>query len=300
MATPSTYTLDDIEHLTGFEKRTVAYYVQQGLLPKVGRRGAKTRYPQLFIDRLIFIKMIRERQDRGEIGSLTLKEIRGILDRVPAETVSDVVAGREPLDAVDVRVDPEMPPDLVPASVGSQPTPHDDSRNGNGDKRPFAAPEPPSDVIEVDMSFADSKPSSQPIEAEEPREDKPRLTGLSDARGLREVNGYQSAPTEQPKPVQKPLAQPELKPEDTAAEDEEKNGYPPVAEEDRLGWALARLQKVLTDAPRRKMGNTESWHRARITPELTISARNLPDTDAHMLDSVARILKKMLWSAWEE
>ena len=36
--------------------------------------------------------MIRERQDRGEIGSLTLKEIREILDRVPAETVADVVA----------------------------------------------------------------------------------------------------------------------------------------------------------------------------------------------------------------
>jgi hypothetical protein len=193
-----------------------------------------------------------------------------------------------------------MPPDLVPASVGGQPTPHDEPRNGKGDARPFAAPEPMSDVIEVDMSFADSQSSPKPAETEEQRENKPRLTGLSDARGLREVNGYQSKPTDRPKPPRRSMPQPELKPEDTAAENQEENGYPPVAEEDRLGWALARLQKVLTDAPRRKTGNTESWHRARITPELTISARNLPDTDAHMLDSVARILKKMLWSAWEE
>ncbi|MGD9252824.1 MAG: MerR family transcriptional regulator [Holophagae bacterium] len=300
MATPSTYTLDDIENLTGFERRTVAYYVQQGLLPKVGRRGAKTRYPQLFIDRLMFIKMIRELQDRGEIGNLTLKEIGSILDRVPAETVADVVAGREPLDAVDVRVDPEMPPDLVPDSAGGKPSSRDEPRNGEGYSRPFAAPEPMSDVIEVDMSFADSRPSSQPAKAEDPHENRPLLTGLSNVRGLPGVDGYQSNPAEDPKPPPQPLPQPELKPEDTAEENQEKNSFPPVAEEDRLGWALARLQKVLTDAPRRKTGNTESWHRARITPELTISARNLPDKDAQMLDSVARILKQMLWRAWEE
>ena len=56
----------------------------------------------------------------------------------------------------------------------------------------------------------------------------------------------------------------------------------------------------MTEDRRRRTGTTESWHRALITPELTISARNLKDADAHMLDGVARILKKLLWEAWEE
>jgi hypothetical protein len=69
---------------------------------------------------------------------------------------------------------------------------------------------------------------------------------------------------------------------------------------ERIGWALARLQRSLTNAPKRNRGTTESWHRARITPELTISARNLPDEQAYLLDNLARILKKLLWEAWEE
>jgi DNA-binding transcriptional MerR regulator len=308
MAIPATYTLDEIESQTGFEKRTVSYYVQQGLLPKVGRRGAKTRYPQVFIDRLLFIKMIRERQDRGEIGNLTLAEIREILDRAPTEIVADVVAGREPMDAVDVRVDPEMPPELVPAAVGSRATTIEGDKPRNGDAgmaevKAFAAAEPMSDVIEVDMSFAEKKPPLQPVgdaaAGSKPKaeaDDRPRMKGLSDTSTIREINGLKKVGPQPATPA--PTREPRIAEDDDSAEKE--NGYPPVNEEDRLGWSLARLQKVLTDAPRRKRGNTESWHRARVTPELTISARNLSDTDAHLLDSVARILKKMLWSAWEE
>ena len=71
MEKSSAYTLDDIEKETGFDKRTIAYYVQEGLVPKVGRRGPKTRYPQVFLDRLMFVRMIREKQDAGEVGQLT-------------------------------------------------------------------------------------------------------------------------------------------------------------------------------------------------------------------------------------
>jgi DNA-binding transcriptional MerR regulator len=305
MAAPSTYTLEEIESLTGFEKRTVAYYVQQGLLPKVGRRGAKTRYPQLFIDRLKFIKMVREQQDRGEIGGLTLAEIREIFERAPAEIVADVVAGREPMEAVDVRVDPDVDPELVGSGSAGHALrrPQRDPHNGEdleAAPQPFQASEAPSDVIEVDMSFADQQPTPDPVPtakesepAPAPERAEPRLKGLSDTRSMREVQGLQSKPN--PPPNDAPEAA-------NADGDEEaaENGYPPVNELDRLGWSLARLQKVLTDAPRRKRGNTESWHRARITPELTISARNISDADAHMLDGVARILKKMLWTAWEE
>ena len=40
------YTARELEEETGFDRRTIAYYVQEGLLPRVGRRGPRTRYPE--------------------------------------------------------------------------------------------------------------------------------------------------------------------------------------------------------------------------------------------------------------
>ena len=90
-----TYTIDEIEELTGFDRRTISYYVQQGLLPRVGRRGPRTRYSQLFCNRLRFIRMIRDLQDRGAIGTMTLSDFRDLFQSVPEEAIADVVGGRE-------------------------------------------------------------------------------------------------------------------------------------------------------------------------------------------------------------
>ena len=74
-----TYSIDELVDLTGFSQRNIAYYIQQGLLPKVGRRGRKTRYPQLFVDRLRFIQRVRDLQDAGRLGSVTLPRIARII-----------------------------------------------------------------------------------------------------------------------------------------------------------------------------------------------------------------------------
>ena len=73
------YSIDELEELTGFNQRTISYYIQQGLLPKVGRRGRSTRYPQLFVDRLKFIQRVRELQDSGRLGSVTLPRIARVI-----------------------------------------------------------------------------------------------------------------------------------------------------------------------------------------------------------------------------
>jgi len=83
-----TYTIDEIEEQTGFDRRTIAYYVQQGLLPRVGRRGPRTRYSQLFFDRLQFIKMFRNLQDQGAVGTMTLSDFRDLFQSVPEETIA--------------------------------------------------------------------------------------------------------------------------------------------------------------------------------------------------------------------
>ncbi len=40
------YSIDELEELTGFDRRTVSYYISEGLLPKVGRRGPCARSPR--------------------------------------------------------------------------------------------------------------------------------------------------------------------------------------------------------------------------------------------------------------
>jgi DNA-binding transcriptional MerR regulator len=93
-----TYTLDEIEESTGFDKRTIAYYVQEDVLPKVGRRGPRTRYPQLFLDRLLFIKRVRELEETGRIGSMTLGDFREVFAQLSVQEIADLAAGHKPIE----------------------------------------------------------------------------------------------------------------------------------------------------------------------------------------------------------
>ena len=324
-----TYTINEIEERTGFDKRTIAYYVQQGLLPKVGRRGPKTRYPQVFLDRLQFVKLVRDKQDRGELGSLTLAEIRAMLERLPEEMVGDVVAGREPLQTADFRT-----PDLAPAPAPS-PRVEAFADARRFEDRPFGVAQPESQItFPSTPTAADSPSTPSPLPAESFMDfnRKVRL-GIMDASsqvrppvavpaGAAAAAAPAATPNAVPTaaPAPSPIAaapplQPAREPETGLALPPEPGEAPAPAGgsspdpfheatdrmvSERIGWALARLQRSLTNAPKRNRGTTESWHRARITPELTISARNLPDEQAYLLDNLARILKKLLWEAWEE
>jgi DNA-binding transcriptional MerR regulator len=101
---PRTFTIDELERDTGIDRRTIAYYVQEGILPKVGRRGRRTRYPQLFVDRLRFIKRLRQMEEAGVVPvPLTLAEIRRVFEDAPLQTIADIAAGSESFDAVGVK-----------------------------------------------------------------------------------------------------------------------------------------------------------------------------------------------------
>lgn len=73
------YTIAELETGSGVDRRTIAYYIQQGLLPRVGRRGAKTRYPATIMDKLLFIQSVRELQEAGQLRAVTLQEIRRVM-----------------------------------------------------------------------------------------------------------------------------------------------------------------------------------------------------------------------------
>ena len=96
-----TYTLSELEARSGFDKRTIAYYVQESLLPKVGRRGPRTRYSEEFLDRLMFIRRVRDLQDTGKLRAVTLSETREVIDRQSADEIRN--ASRKGVSAERLR-----------------------------------------------------------------------------------------------------------------------------------------------------------------------------------------------------
>ncbi|MXX69346.1 MAG: hypothetical protein F4Y74_10335 [Gemmatimonadales bacterium] len=88
------YTARELEEETGFSRRTIAYYVQVGLLPRVGRRGPKTRYPKLVRDRLLFIRRVREAEGAGRVPATPLREIGAVFEGSSPELIAGVADGR--------------------------------------------------------------------------------------------------------------------------------------------------------------------------------------------------------------
>ncbi|WP_420448969.1 hypothetical protein [Candidatus Palauibacter sp.] len=88
------YTARELEEETGFRRRTIAYYVQVGLLPRVGRRGPKTRYPKLVRDRLLFIRMVREAEVAGRVPATALREIGAVFEGSSPELIAGVADRR--------------------------------------------------------------------------------------------------------------------------------------------------------------------------------------------------------------
>ena len=88
------YTARELEEETGFRRRTIAYYVQVGLLPRVGRRGPKTRYPKLVRDRLLFIRRVREAEGAGKVPATALRQIGAVFEGSSPELITGVADGR--------------------------------------------------------------------------------------------------------------------------------------------------------------------------------------------------------------
>lgn len=116
------YTARELEEETGFSRRTIAYYVQVGLLPRVGRRGPKTRYPKLVRDRLLFIRRIREAEGAGRVPATPLREIGAVFEGSSPELIAGVAEGRiavtaDLLSARSVGPDSSPPTLDVPARL---------------------------------------------------------------------------------------------------------------------------------------------------------------------------------------
>lgn len=273
---PRSYTASELERETGFDRRTIAYYVQEELLPKVGRRGPRTRYPKLARDRLLFIKKVREEEEAGGVGPVSLSDMREIFNRVPLEVIADVADGREPLRIVAL------------AGVGGAhrrtEQPAGFERRRETLKRRLAARQA---RHSYDMPAYDAMPG----EFEEPYADPaPNPEDIMYCRVPPQESEERLAPRAFSAPASVSARRNPASPREPAA-----SSAVAAKEETELGDALAELQEV---AHRRRQASSrpiDTWFQITISPDITLSVRGAGDEDAGLMERVRQSLRRLIF-----
>ncbi len=267
MNTTGPYTIDELVEATGFDKRTIAYYVQEGLLPKIGRRGRLTRYPRSFADRLMVIKRLREAEESGERPiPMTLAEIRGIFERIPSAELSAIALGDLSVDLIDQFADPQEDD-----FSGILPRLQEDRRfHAMDDLSPEAAQRKPMNMMleeteDPDLFVPSSRSYSREIEeqVEDCSGPPPGRFNSSMARLSSPAEGVQRL-SRDPNPL------------DRSA---------------NLTQLLRQLRRI-TSRTRRAQGRSEQWTNATITPGLKLSGHELDEQGRKLLERAARLLEE--------
>ena len=250
------YTARELERESGFDRRTIAYYVQEGLLPRVGRRGPRTRYPQLFLDRLLFIRRVREAEEEGDIPPVSLVEMREVFERLPPALVAAVAKGR-------IAVTPEL--------VSSPST-------------AFRMPEMPVGSIAEGESVG-PRYSAAPRAYSRARRRLDRMEERDSAERAHEATEPPLAESPPPDASYTLREAPSLREERPPDE---------RSEESTLSTLLALLQRAARARADDSDGRVETWARIRITPEMVLSVRGIGDRDKALVDRVRQAIHRSL------
>ncbi|MDH4021645.1 MAG: MerR family transcriptional regulator [Gammaproteobacteria bacterium] len=263
------YSLSELVEAAGFDRRTIVYYIQSGLLPKVGRRGPHTRYPETCLTRLLFIKGVKALQAEGRLLTATLAEIGRAL------------AARDDAGIRDL-LDRNLPVDELEALFAENPAP----------APPVATPAPvPAPVAAMTTAAA------APQGVRGPSGDR-RSYGLADA-GIRKrppperpaAPGPPEVPHEDSQPGLEVLNPEHLRQQASAADDT----AAPV--DGDLGHLLRELEvRPSLNARRSPPGAPEQWTEIPITGRVYLSVRGLSTEDAPIAEAVVRVLKRALRS----
>jgi hypothetical protein len=291
---------------SGFDRRTIVYYIQQGILPKVGRRGPRTRYPEDCLTRLLFVRGLKEMQERGRLPGVTLGDMAYALAVLKPEKVRELVDRGMPAAEIETLF-PARP--AAPVAYGR---PVAGSQPASWRAAPAAAPQPPPSAGAAPAVVPSSTPAPPPVP---PRPsllsgtapaDK-RSYGLADA-AIRQRLGV-TRPPEAPEPSPppgpgqsasfQPAADGTATTAPTSRDDSEAlSGGPAPSMEasDDLGELLRQLELRATTGRSRPPGAAEQWTEIPVTSRVYLSVRGLGEADAPLADAVARALKRALRS----
>ncbi len=255
-----TYSIADLERATGFDRRTIVYYMQFGLLARPGRRGPKTRYPGEAMVRLQFVRGVKDLQDRGELLNFTLHDIHHAIEKSGLERIADLLERRMPVA--------EIAPLLTAPVAAAASTPEAEVRPALTGSLTVTTPIP--------AAPAEMQPAPQPQER--------RAFGLADA-SIRQ----RFPPSPQPPP---PAAGESAQPAGATAP-----ASPPV-DLGELSRLLRELEiRPAMSGRRLAPGAAEQWTEIPITSRVYLSVRGLSAEDAPLADAVARALKRVLRAA---
>ncbi len=269
MPNARSYSLSDLVEATGFDRRTIVYYIQSGLLPKVGRRGPHTRYPEACLTRLLFIKGVKALQAEGRLLTATLAEIGRALGAHDHAGIRALLDRNLPVDELEGLFAEDAAP--TPAAAAPAPSP----------LVPSAAPR-----------IAEAAPQG----VRGPSGDR-RSYGLADA-GIRKRLGAERPEAPVPLQIHHEDTQPELpalmNPYDLQQQAQATAGEATPLDGD-LGHLLRELEvRPILNARRSPPGAPEQWTEIPITGRVYLSIRGLSTEDAPIAEAVVRVLKRAL------
>lgn len=260
------YSIAELERATGFDRRTIVYYMQSGLVPRPGRRGPKTRYPGEAMVRLRFLRGVKDLQERGELLNFTLADVRQALEQTGIARIAELVEQQMPVsDIAPLLTAPVASPERTPESAA-----------------PPVVAAPAADPV-----AGTPEPARAPAAPFRER----RAFGLADANVRQRFAPAPSAlGTAAP-------ADGALPP--TTGEPMPPTGAPlatsPVPDLAELSRLLRELElRPAMSGRRLAPGAAEQWTEIPITSRIYLSVRGLGAEDAALADSVARALKRVL------
>lgn len=252
------YTAAELQRETGFDRRTIAYYVHEGLLPKVGRRGSRTRYPKLIRDRLLFVRAVREAEQRGTVAPVSLRDLREIFKQAPPALISAVADGR-------TSVTPEVVTGISPSFRSLA--------------RRRAAIEDRWGPVREDRDRAESPRRLADSNFHEPGQDDSELPEAPYHRDSHpEDEGNRRATDGDPS---------------AAAYRQTGVGDSELSHQSELGELLAALQEVAQGR-----GNPspamDRWLQVEVSPDITLSVRGVTDEAAPLLERAVHCLRRLM------
>ena len=259
MSGARSYALAELVAATGFDRRTIVYYIQSGLLPKVGRRGPHTRYPEDCLTRLLFIQGVKTLQTEGKLLTATLAEIRRALGAVDAAGIGELLSRGLPVDALTVLF-AELP-EPVQATTPAPSTTIEPSRAPAGERRSYGLAD-----AGIRKRFGAERPLAPPPPEAHHDETHPG-----------------------PPILAAPPVQPTMPPEGSGP------GVEIAATDPELGELLRELEvRPTLNARRSPPGAPEQWTEIPITSRVYLSVRGLAEDDVPLAEAVARLLKRAL------
>lgn len=267
------YTAEELETQTGIDRRTIAYYIQQGLLPRVGRRGPRTRYPGYVRDRLLFIRRVREAEEAGEIEPMTLSDLRELFEQAHPELIARVADERLSaayaleVAAAQTHVHANRPP----------------AARFLARERAFRAMSPEF-ASGLDRATASRRLSVSRFEAGADRE-----TGADQQIEVdrTEGPGRIAGPAEADEPNE---------PGDDIPVSGPDGSDPPLSEgiARTLSAELSELEFRAQDRRDHTPGLADRWMRVKISPHIALSVRSITDEDMPLLESAIKQLRRLV------